>query len=265
MKQQKSSGGDTLSPISNLISGITLDSVMLETRTDQARAMLAEAGRERGSFAKNREAINQRLDDVANMLKQIQLEEEKLDNTHNAFDTRMKEMDKMLVHLELEKQKLVKWKQEVQNQQDINSKQTKTLEKSQAAFQKQSDMVAQLMRQQQETKSLLDTREEKLKSREEALAHRELTVKKGEITLIHREQALKAYEQEVQKQISTYLQNENALRERMNGVMNDAMENSLITHSSEFSTQYIPGTATQVIDPPQTTAPSGKSAYRSVE
>lgn len=265
MKQQKSSGGDTLSPTSNLISGLTLNSGMLETRTDQARAMLAEAGRERDSFAKNREAINQRLDDVANMLKQIQLEEEKLDNTHNAFDTRMEEMDKMLVHLELEKQKLVQWKQEVQNQQEINSKQTKKLEKSQAAFQKQSDMVAQLMRQQQETKSLLDTREDELKSREEALALRELAVKKGEIALVHREHALKAYEQEVQKQINAYLQNENALRERMNGVMNDAMENSLINHSSEFSTQYIPGTATQVIDPLQTTAPSGRSAYRSVE
>jgi len=150
------------------------------------------------------------------------------------------------VHLEFEKTGLVRWKQELLKQQDVNSKQTKKLEKSQAAFQKQSDLVAQLMRQQQETKSLLDAREEELQTREEALALRELVVKKGEVTLVHREQALKAYEQEVQKQINTYLQNENALQERMNGIMNKAVDHSLINHDSEFSTPYIPGTVTQV-------------------
>ncbi|KEQ68893.1 hypothetical protein M436DRAFT_86050 [Aureobasidium namibiae CBS 147.97] len=220
MKQRKSPAGSSLSPVSNLMSGLSLGPVMPETKTtEQATAMLEAVERERDLFAKHRAEIKQRLDDVTEILRQIRLKEEKLDNTHNAIDTKMENMDEMIVHLEFEKTGLVRWKQELQKQHDVNSKQTKKLEKSQAAFQKQSDLVAQLMRQQQETKSLLDAREEEIKSREEALALRELAVKKGEITLVHREQALKAYEQEVQKQINTYLQNENALQERMNGVL----------------------------------------------
>lgn len=220
--------------------------------------MLDEFEREKESFAKDRGEIKERLNDVTNILRQIELKEEKLVNTHNAIDTRMEKMDEMIVHLELEKTGLVRWKQELLKQQDVNSKQTKKLEKSQAAFQKESDLVAQLMRQQQETKLLLDAREEEIKSREETLALRELAVKKGEISLLHREQALKAYEQEVQKQINTYLQNENALQERMNGIMNEAVDNSLINHDSEFSTPYIPGTVKQVFNPLRASTSPGK-------
>lgn len=265
-KQQASSGGDRSSPISNIISGSSLGSGMLETNTtEQAIKLLEEVERDRDLFAKDRREIRQRLDDVTTILRQIKLKEEKLDNTHNAIDTKVDRMDEMIVHLEFEKTGLVRWRQKLQSQQDANSKQTEELEKSQAAFQKQSDLVAQLMRQQQETKSLLDTREEELKSREEALALREFAVKKGEISLIHREHALKAYEQEVQKQINTYLQNENALRERMNGIMNEAVENSLINHDSEYSTPYIPGTATQVFHLSQATILSEQSPHRIIE
>lgn len=246
-KQQVASSGDALSPVSNLISGLSLDSGILETKTaEQAIKLLEEVGREKESFAKDRGEIRQRLDDVTNILRQIELKEEKLDNTHNALDTKMEKMDEMIVHLEWEKTRLVRCKKELQNKEDVISERTEKLEKSQATFQNQSDQLAQLMRKQQETKSHLDAREEELGSREEALALRELAVKKGEIALIHREHALKAYEQEIQKQIATYMQNENIIQQRMNGIMNGAMENSLINHSSEFSTQYIPGTATQV-------------------
>jgi hypothetical protein len=88
-------------------------------------------------------------------------------------------------------------------------------------------------------------------------------VKKGEITLVHREQALKAYEQEVQKQINTYLQNENALQERMNRMMDKSIETTLTNHSSEFSTPYIPGETTQVFC--GATVPTKKHTNRSVE
>lgn len=266
MKQRKSSSGKSLSPVSNLMSGLSLGPVMPETNTTkQAIAMLDEFEREKESFAKDRGEIKERLNDVTNILKQIKLKEEKLDNTHNAIDTKMEKMDEMIVNLEFEKTGLVRWKQELQKQQDVNSKQTKKLEKSQAAFQKQSDLVAQLMRQQQETKSLLDAREEEIKSCEEALVLRELAVKKGEVTLVHREHALKAYEQEVQKQINTYLQNENALQERMNGIMNQAVDNSLINHESEFSTPYIPGTVTQVIIPRRATPHPRNTTHGSAE
>lgn len=239
---------------------------MLETKTtEQAIALIEEAEEERELFLKDRGEIKQRLDDVTKILRQIKIKEEKLDSTHNAIDTRMEKMDRMIVNLEFEKTGLVRWRQELQKHQDLNSKQTKKLEKSQAAFQKQSDQLAQLMRQQQETKLVLDTREEKLESREEALALRELAVKKGEVAMIHREQALKAYEQEVQKQISIYLQNESALQDRMNSVMNDAMEHTLVNLSPEFSTPYIPGTATQVTISPRATACYGTNAYSSVE
>jgi hypothetical protein len=155
-------------------------------------------------------------------------------------------MDKMLAHLELEKSEIATWKRALQNQQEINTKQTKKIEHSQKAFQQQSNMLAQLMRQQQQTKEDQDSRENDLNTREKALALRELAMKKGEITLVHREQALKAYEQEVQKQINTYLQNENALQERMNRMMDKSIETTLTNHSSEFSTPYIPGETTRV-------------------
>lgn len=246
MKQKASSGGDTLSPITNVMSGLSLDSGMLETKTEDAKAMLAEVEREKQALEQNKGEISQRLDDVANILKQIQLKEEKLDITHNAIDIRMDSMDKMLAHLELEKDEILRWKGELQKQQEINTEQAEKLEHSQKAFQKQSNTLAQLMRQQQQTKADQDSRENDLKSREEALALRDLALKKGEITLVHREQALKAYEQEVQKQINTYLQNENALQERMNRMMDKSIETTLTNHSSDFSTPYIPGETTRV-------------------
>jgi hypothetical protein len=245
MAQHGCSSGDASSPASNFES-ISLDSGVLDTKIKQAKAMLAEVEREKQVLEKNTGEVGQRLDDVANILKQIQLKEEKLDLTHNAIDIRMDNMDKMLVQLELEKKEIARWKLELQHQQEINGKQTEKLELGQKALKKQSDMLAQLMRQQHQTKSNLDTREDELEAREKSLALRELALKKGEITLVHREQGLKAYEQEVQKQINTYLQDENALQKRMDRMMNQSLETTLTNHSSDFSTPYVPG-STQVL------------------
>jgi chromosome segregation ATPase len=244
MEQHACSSGDASSPASN-IKSITLDSGVLDTKMKQAKAMLAEVEREKQVLEKNTGEIGQRLDDVANILKQIQLKEEKLDLTHSAIDIRMDNMDKMLEQLELEKKEIARWKLELRHQQEINGKQTEKLELGQKALKKQSDMLAQLMRQQHQTKSSLDTREQELEAREKSLALRELALKKGEITLVHREQGLKAYEQEVQNQINTYLQDENALQKRMDRMMNQSLETTLTNHSSDFSTPYIPG-STQV-------------------
>ena len=206
LMQKASSGSDTLSPVLDVISGLSLDSGVPETKTEQARATLAGMQLEKEMFSRHQEEIGQRLDDVAKILRQIQLKEEKFSITNNAIDTRMDSMGKMLLHLEQEKNELVRWRRGLQDQQDINSKQTEKLEHRQKAFEKQSDLLVQLMRQQHQMKSDLDSREHDLKSREDTLALRDLAVKKGEITLIHREQALKAYEHEVQKQINAYLQ-----------------------------------------------------------
>jgi hypothetical protein len=206
MEQHACSSGNASSPASN-IKSISMDSGVLDTKMEQAKAMLAEVERE----------------------KQV----------------RMDNMDKMLVQLELEKKEIARWKLELQHQQEINGKQTEKLEIGQKALKKQSDMLAQLMRQQHQTKSSLDTREEELEAREKSLALEELALKKGEITLVHREQGLKAYEQEVQKQINTYLQDENALQKRMDRMMNQSLETTLTNHSSDFSTPYVPG-STQV-------------------
>jgi hypothetical protein len=247
MEQQASLRGDASSPASNFKS-ISMNSEVLDTKMEQAKAMLAEVEREKQVLEKNAGEIGQRLDDVANILKQIQLKEEKLDLTHSAIDIRMDNMDKMLVQLELEKKEIARWKLELQHQQEINGKQTEKLELGQKALKKQSDMLAQLMRQQHQTKSSLDTREEELEAREKSLALRELALKKREITLVHREQGLKAYEQEVQKQINTYLQDEDALQKRMDRMINQSLETTLTNHSSDFSTPYVPG-STQVSFP----------------
>jgi DNA repair exonuclease SbcCD ATPase subunit len=247
MKQHAFSSGDASSPVSNIKSSLSLDSGMLDSTMEQAKVMLVDVELEKEILERNTGEIGQRLDDVADILKQIQLKEEKLDLTHTAIDIRMENMDKMLVQLELEKQEIARWKLELQHQQESNQKQTAKLELGQKALQKQSDMLAQLMRQQHQTKSNLDSREEKLEAREKSLALREVALKKGEITLVHREQGLKAYEQEVQKQIDSYLQDENALQKRMDRMLNQSLETTLTNHSEDFSTPYVPGSTTQVI------------------
>jgi chromosome segregation ATPase len=248
-RQAISSGDASSSPVLNIESSLSSNSGVLDSKMEQAKVMLAGIELEKKTLERDTGEIGQRLDDVANILKQIQLKEEKLDLTHNAIDIRMDSMDKMLVQLEMEKKEIARWKLELQQQQQANVKQTEKLEHGQKALQKQSDMLAQLMRQQHQTKSNLDSREEKLGAREKALALRELALKKGEITLVHREQGLKAYEQEVQKQINSYLQDENALQKRMDRMLNQSLETTLTNHSEDFSTPYIPGSTTHVILP----------------
>jgi chromosome segregation ATPase len=265
MERQAISSGDASSPASNIKSSVSLNSGVLDSKMEEAKAMLAEVELEKKTLEKSTGEIGQRLDDVATILKQIQLKEEKLDVTHTAIDVRMDNMDRMLGQLELEKQEIAQWKLELQQQQEVNGKQTEKLEHGQKALQKQSDMLAQLMRQQHQTKSNLDSREEKLEAREKTLALRELALKKGEITLVYREQGLKAYEQEVQKQINSYLQDENALQKRMDRMLNQSLETTLTNHSEDFSTPYVPGSETQVTNfsSPNRNLPS-EHAYRLV-
>jgi chromosome segregation ATPase len=249
MERQTMSSGDASSPASNFKTSVSFNSGALDSKMEEAKAMLAEVEVEKKTLERNTGEIGQRLDDVANILKQIQLKEEKLDLTHSAIDIRMDNMDRTLSQLELEKHEIAQWKLELQQQQEVNDKQTEKLEHGQKALQKQSDMLALLMRQQHQAKANLDSREAKLEAREKTLALRELALKRGEITLVHREKGLKAYEQEVQKQINSYLQDENALQKRMDRMLNQSLETTLTNHSEDFSTPYVPGSTTQVIFP----------------